>query len=157
MSDSRLRTLERRWIETGAVEDEAAWLRERLRAGGLSEEQLALAAHCAHEGARLALGAKGSDTALPDPQDSVGVKQWLSAMPRPQDPLILVRVALEASRHGHSTATKHAKRAQSGPARPARVSLRRADTDASTRATSSRRARQTQGPRRALCTARADR
>lgn len=47
MSDSRLRTLERRWIETGRVEDEAAWLRERLRWGELSEEQLGLAARCA--------------------------------------------------------------------------------------------------------------
>jgi hypothetical protein len=31
MSDAKLRDLERRWKETGSVEDEAAYLRERLR------------------------------------------------------------------------------------------------------------------------------
>jgi hypothetical protein len=36
VSDDRLRELERRWKETGAVEDEAAYLKERVRAGELS-------------------------------------------------------------------------------------------------------------------------
>jgi hypothetical protein len=31
VSDERLRELERRWRETGADEDEAAWVRERVR------------------------------------------------------------------------------------------------------------------------------
>ena len=39
-----LRELERRWRETGAVEDEARYLAERLRTGRLSRERLALAA-----------------------------------------------------------------------------------------------------------------
>lgn len=42
MTDSRLRELERRWKETGAAEDEAAFFRERWRTGELTRalEQL---------------------------------------------------------------------------------------------------------------------
>lgn len=54
MSDERLRELERRWEETGAVEDEAAYLLERVRAGELTLRRLGLAAYCGHEGARVA-------------------------------------------------------------------------------------------------------
>lgn len=39
MSDERLRELERRWKETGAVEDEAAWLVERIRVGEILASQ----------------------------------------------------------------------------------------------------------------------
>lgn len=56
MSDEDLRELERRFRETGSVEDEAAWLLGRLRAGDLEEEQLRLAACCSHEPSRIALG-----------------------------------------------------------------------------------------------------
>ncbi len=38
MSDSKLRELERRWRETQAVEDEAAYLLERVRVGELEQE-----------------------------------------------------------------------------------------------------------------------
>ena len=38
MSDSNLRGLERRWRETGSVDDEAAYLRERVRVGDLTQE-----------------------------------------------------------------------------------------------------------------------
>lgn len=54
VSDAKLRELERRWRETGAVEDEAAWLRERVRVGELTRERLFLAASCGHDGARVA-------------------------------------------------------------------------------------------------------
>tara|TARA_R110002072_G_scaffold47901_1_gene131238 strand:- start:2189 stop:2989 length:801 start_codon:yes stop_codon:yes gene_type:complete len=54
MSDEKLRELERRWKETGAVEDEAAFLLERVRAGELTQERLELAAYCRHEGATAA-------------------------------------------------------------------------------------------------------
>ena len=54
MSDQRLRELERRWRETGSVEDEAAYLRERVRVGDLTQERLELAAYCGHEGATRA-------------------------------------------------------------------------------------------------------
>ncbi len=63
MSDERLRELERRARETGAPDDQAAWLVERLRMGRLTRRRLQAAAHCGHEGARLVLGTKG----LPEP------------------------------------------------------------------------------------------
>ena len=54
MSDEKLRELERRFKETGSVEDEAAWLKERVRVGDLTQERLELAAYCGYEGAALA-------------------------------------------------------------------------------------------------------
>jgi hypothetical protein len=39
MSDQKLRDQERRWKETGNVEDEAAYLLERVRVGDLSQER----------------------------------------------------------------------------------------------------------------------
>ncbi len=67
MSDERLRELERRWRETGFVEDEAAWLRERVRVGDLTQERLELAAFAGHNGAVRALTPQGppSPLALP--------------------------------------------------------------------------------------------
>ena len=65
MSDERLRELERRWQETGADEDEAAYLLARLRAGELDVERLKLAAYCDYAAAQLALG----DEAPPTPSD----------------------------------------------------------------------------------------
>lgn len=56
MGDERLRLLERRWRETGAAADEAAWLVERRRAGELPAERLELAAFLEHEAALLAHG-----------------------------------------------------------------------------------------------------
>ena len=56
MSDSKLRELERRWRETRSADDEASYLRERVRVGELSQERLDLAAYCGHEGARRAAG-----------------------------------------------------------------------------------------------------
>jgi hypothetical protein len=55
VSDQRLRELERRWTETGAVTDEAAYLRERVRVGDLTPERLELAARCGHAGAQAAV------------------------------------------------------------------------------------------------------
>jgi len=56
MSDAKLRELERRWKETGSVEDEAAFLLERVRAGELSQERLELAARLGAQAANTALG-----------------------------------------------------------------------------------------------------
>lgn len=56
MSDAGLRKAERRWRETGAVGDEAAYLLERVRVGDLKRERLVLAAYCGHKAARVALG-----------------------------------------------------------------------------------------------------
>ena len=51
MSDSRLQRLERAWEASGSVEDRAALLHERLRAGGLSERGLHLLAYVGDPGA----------------------------------------------------------------------------------------------------------
>src|SRR5687768_4148255 len=51
MTDSRLRELECRWRSSGSVEDEATFLRERVRVGDLTRERLELAAYCDHGGA----------------------------------------------------------------------------------------------------------
>tara|TARA_R110002072_G_scaffold140386_2_gene284620 strand:+ start:207 stop:338 length:132 start_codon:yes stop_codon:yes gene_type:complete len=40
VSDADLRELERRFRETGSVEEEAAWLQERVRAGELTQEHV---------------------------------------------------------------------------------------------------------------------
>jgi hypothetical protein len=56
MSDARLRELERRWRETGSVQDEAAYLIERKRGGTLSAETLDLAAFLGHAAAVEATG-----------------------------------------------------------------------------------------------------
>lgn len=55
MSDTKLRDLERRWRETGTVEDEAAYLLERVRVGDVTRERLELAAQCGHAAARSTL------------------------------------------------------------------------------------------------------
>ena len=55
MTDSRLQQLRRAWEASGSVEDEAAYLRERVRVGELSQERLELAALCGHEPARASL------------------------------------------------------------------------------------------------------
>lgn len=54
MSDDELRTHERRFRETRAVADEAAWIAARVRASELSATQVAVAALCGHEAAMAA-------------------------------------------------------------------------------------------------------
>ncbi len=61
MTDGALRALERRWRATGAVEDEAAWLAARLRAGVLAEARLRAAARLGHRAAQAALGDAADD------------------------------------------------------------------------------------------------
>ena len=51
MTDTRLQRLKRAWEASGSVKDEAAYLRERVRVGELSQERLELAACCGHPGA----------------------------------------------------------------------------------------------------------
>ena len=59
MTDSRLQQLKRAWEASGSVEDETAYLRERGRAGDLTEERVELAAYCGHTASRLYLSVKG--------------------------------------------------------------------------------------------------
>ena len=61
VTDSRLQELKRTWEASGSVEDEAAYLRERVRVGDLTQERLELAAYCGHEGASAAAGSPTPD------------------------------------------------------------------------------------------------
>lgn len=56
MSDAKLRELERRWKETGALADEAAYLRALVARGELSPTRLNLAAWVGAPAARAAAG-----------------------------------------------------------------------------------------------------
>lgn len=89
MTDARLRELERRWRESGTDADEAAYLRERARAGALPPERLAAAAACGHAAACLALGA--------EPSALRGLLVELVARPGPGRELAL-RAVVAASR-----------------------------------------------------------
>ena len=69
MSDERLRELERRWKETGAAQDEAAYLLERVRVGELERGRLELAGYCGYEAAT-------STRPPPDDDDDLGLRVW---------------------------------------------------------------------------------
>ncbi len=60
MSDERLRELERRWRETGDIEDEGRVLLERVRTGTLDASRLKMAADCGYPAACAALGQEPS-------------------------------------------------------------------------------------------------
>lgn len=55
MGDERLRELERRWIESGTIEDRVAYIRERLRSGRIVAEHVMGAAILGHSAAMGAL------------------------------------------------------------------------------------------------------
>lgn len=59
MSDAQIRRLERRWRETGAAEDQAAWLLARLRRGQLDHKVFKPAAILGNEAARLVMAEEG--------------------------------------------------------------------------------------------------
>ena len=81
MSDDKLRELERRWKETGSVEDEAAYLLERVRAGELTRERLELVAYCGHRGAAVAIGTVGLGGNSGDLEAwAKGLSQWHEAL-----------------------------------------------------------------------------
>lgn len=75
MTDSRLRELERRFRETGAIEDEAALLLTRERTGQLQYYTVELCAYLGYEPARLAFGCKTLD----DPLMYVPCGEWVGA------------------------------------------------------------------------------
>lgn len=89
MADDRLRALERRWKETGAAEDEAAWLREQVRHGDLPAERLRLAAYLGHEPALRVAGDAGV----------IAVGDWLGPLGE-HGREACVRVGLAAARAG---------------------------------------------------------
>lgn len=76
MTDARLREVERAASCTGAVDDEARVLVERVRAGDLPRDRLDLAAHCGHEASRAALGL--GETLLP--WDAPTLLEWFAGL-----------------------------------------------------------------------------
>ncbi|MEZ6187822.1 MAG: hypothetical protein R3F62_22785 [Planctomycetota bacterium] len=72
MTDLRVRELERRWQESGSVDDEAALLRERARVGDLEADRIELGAYLGHPAALVALGRSRDDRPIED---------WLSDIP----------------------------------------------------------------------------
>ncbi|MCO5165050.1 MAG: hypothetical protein M9894_01615 [Planctomycetes bacterium] len=90
MSDDGLRAVEARWRQTGAPEDEAAWLVARVRAGALPPERLRLAARLGHRAAGLAVGA----AAEPLPTCEGEMVPWLRRVIAPVGLEPLVRVAV---------------------------------------------------------------
>lgn len=101
MSDEELRDLERRFLESRSVADEAALLRAKCRQGAIRTDRLQIAAWCGHEAALLAAEDRAHPASL-----SAHVRQWLAAedvdfhSPLPRDPLAALevdtRVALAA-------------------------------------------------------------
>ncbi len=97
MSDERLRELERVWKQSGADEDEAAWLRQRVREGELAQGRLETAALLGHEAACIGLESpEFASEAAEEWADEFW--PWLFAVGRDLGPEGLVRVALAASR-----------------------------------------------------------
>jgi len=70
VTDSKLRELERRWKESGSVEDEARYLLGRVRVGNLERGKLELAAYCGHEGALMSVPQLKGARSLP-------LRDWL--------------------------------------------------------------------------------
>ena len=92
MSDERLRQLERRWLETGTVQDETAFLLERVRVGDLAPNRLELAAHCGLPAARLALNLTVATLGR-------DVQGWLSGL-RTHEKVVLVLAAVCLAKEG---------------------------------------------------------
>jgi len=72
--------LERAFKDTGSVEDEAAWLRERVRRGELDEHQISIAAYFGYPAAELVaarIGAGRSDLEPPADLTEAGKQAWL--------------------------------------------------------------------------------
>lgn len=90
MTDARLRTLERRWRETGASADHACFLVERLRTGELPVERARLAAYLGDPAAREALGIAPETEAVSQRAWAAGLHAWRDPVP--------ARVALAAAR-----------------------------------------------------------
>jgi hypothetical protein len=109
VTDARLRELERRWRETGTVEDEAAWLRARVQAGELEQSKLELAGLCGCKAACLAIGVQVRP--IPDIRaalDGYGSEQsdepppWLADIQRLCGDEAVRRLVLPALRISHS-------------------------------------------------------
>jgi len=126
MADDRLRQLERRFRESGAVEDEAAWLRARVRAGELPEERLRLAARMGQAAAAAALGVPcgelGWRWAASSPEADLRVRcaaaaLWVRARPTElmrEASAVLDRLVVQPRKHPGKTVAVRRLRARLG-------------------------------------------
>ena len=98
MTDQRIRSLERRWKQTGASEDEVALILERVRTGILDQSGLELAAYL---GSAVSLDALGRDQRPPptraERRRGFDFGQWLSGL-RQFSKETSVRVAIAVTR-----------------------------------------------------------
>jgi hypothetical protein len=69
VTDERLRGVEQRWRRTGAVEDEAAYLLERVRAGQLTRSHLELLSYAEDPAGVAAVGPVSFESAFPPEQE----------------------------------------------------------------------------------------
>ena len=114
MSHPALSPTRRRWIRSGDPTHEAAWLAQRVQAGGLPRERLCLAAHLGHPAARLAATRLG--LALPSRHAQragagAGLRQWILGLGdacAPAERVTIARrtlaVLLHALDHDHDSA-----------------------------------------------------
>ena len=92
MSDEELRELERRFRETGSVEDHVAYLKGRLRAGAVTPERLACAAFLGDAAAQQAVEARA-----PEPWELSDRDIWIARI-KPVGKEALVRAVIAVSR-----------------------------------------------------------
>lgn len=85
--DQDLRALEARWRRTRAVDDEAAWLRARARAGVLDPGRCTLAAVLGHEAALRAIGVADVKALHRRERVRPGAPEWSTALEREFLPL----------------------------------------------------------------------
>ena len=79
MSDDALRELERRYKQTGALEDEVAWLSARLRAGQLSLLSLRLSAFAGRPGPAQVVGSELLPAGRPTPELQAALRRFAEA------------------------------------------------------------------------------
>lgn len=77
MTSTEIAQLERRWKESGSIDDEAAYLLARLQSGDLDEKWAQLAGHAGSLAARKALG--GNAPPLPASDSWADLDPWVSA------------------------------------------------------------------------------
>jgi hypothetical protein len=93
VTDKRLRDLERRFAESGAVADEVALLHERLRIGAVDRRRLEVAAYAGSAAARATLG----EGAQVPTAARTGVRGFVRKL-EPWGPLPSLRAAIAATR-----------------------------------------------------------
>lgn len=80
VGDADLRELERKWRETGLVEDGVVCLLARVRGGALDHERLMLAAYLGDDAAYQALGAAPPD--FPPTRPASSFAEWVECLYR---------------------------------------------------------------------------